>query len=108
MAEKMMGGMFGGGGDKNKMVMKPIVPGPQERRDLFLDNYMKAFGDNAGFKDSLQGFYGGQDLATIGEKLSHLNTFQGRATPKFRYVPTTSKDNGGSFLNKVVPEMNLF
>ena len=96
-----------GGSERKAVAQKPTV---EQREGKFLSNYQQAFGpqglNNAAFRDSLSGYYGGQDFNAIANALAKLNTFGGQQVLK----PTTrmkSSDDGGMF-GMIHPEFNLF
>ena len=111
--------MFGGGsGGGNKLVA--VAPSAAERRDMFLQNFGRVFGgvpgankdngalNNEAFRQSLSGYYGGQDFNSIAQNIARLNTFQGGQHPRVKWTTQKAGDDSGGLFGMIHPEFNLF
>jgi hypothetical protein len=102
--------LFGGGGGDKRVVKTP--PTLQQKENTFLNNYQQAYTpqglNNAAFRESLSGYYGGQDFNAIAQALAKLNTFGGQHVLKPTTHVRTKQDDSGGMFGMLHPEFNLF
>jgi hypothetical protein len=95
-----MGNPFDSGAGNDGGMQRVVVPRTnQQRRDLFSQNYNRAFDGNDRFKESLSGFYGGQPFSEVAARVAQQNAFQ-RPERQFRLVPKGG--DGGIFADSMV------
>lgn len=102
--------LFGGGDGGKRAVYQPATPAQKESK--FLANYNQAFGpsglNNANYRQSLSGYYGGQDFNAIANALAKLNTFGGQHVIKPNVTMQNKGGDSGGLFGMIHPEFNLF